>query len=57
MALCQDFEKGIINAKEEGCMLLIKMDAKANLDSEFMQQDPHPLSENGKLLSLSAINC
>ena len=50
LAFWQNFEKEVIDAKEEGCMLLIEMDANAKLGSECIQQDPHPISENGKLL-------
>ena len=46
----QELEKEIIDAKEEGCMILIEMDANAKLGSEIIKDDPNAISDNGKLL-------
>ena len=46
----QDVEKEIINAKDDECMILIQMDANAKLGPDIIPHDPHPISNNGKLL-------
>ena len=46
----QDLEQEIISAKDEQCMVLIQMDANAKLGRDILPQDPHPISNNGKLL-------
>ena len=46
----QQFEKEIINAKIENCLILAELDANAKLGTEFLKNDPNPISDNGKIL-------
>ena len=46
----QQFEKEIINAKIENCLILAELDANAKLGAGFLINDPNPISENGKIL-------
>ena len=46
----QEFENEIINAKEDDCAVLIELDANAKLGSGIVKNDPHKMSDNGKLL-------
>ena len=50
LAFWQEFEKGIINAKEDNCLVLIEMDTNAKLGHELIKNDPHKISYNGTLL-------
>ena len=44
-------EEQVARAYLNGCMVLIAEDANAKLGPDFVPGDPHPISENGKLLS------
>jgi hypothetical protein len=46
----QAMEQEIVSAKSENCMILIEMDANAKLGNEIITQDPHKMSDNGRLL-------
>ena len=53
----------IFEAKSEGCMLLLQMDANAKLGNEIIKDDCNSMSENGRLMyeiieseSLSVLN-
>ena len=50
-AFWQEFEKEIIDAKEEGCLILVEMDANAKLGRGILKNDPNSISENGRILS------
>ena len=50
LAFWQEIEKEIVNAKQEGGMVLIEMDANAKLGSNYITHDSHAISDNGKLL-------
>ena len=50
LSFWQEFEKQIINAKDEGCLVLVEMDANAKLGAGIIKDDPHFISENGRLL-------
>ena len=50
LAFWQQFETEIISAKEEGCLVLIEMDANAKLGANIIYNDPNCISENGLLL-------
>ena len=43
-------EEEIVKCEQEGCGLIIEMDANAKLGREIIHNDPHPMSNNGKLL-------
>ena len=44
-------EEQVERAYLAGCMVLIAEDANAKLGPELLSNDPHPISENGKLLA------
>ena len=44
-------EEQVSRAKLSGCMIVIAEDANAKLGPELIPGDPHPRSENGKLLA------
>ena len=46
-----EIEKEIINAKMDGCMVLIEMDANAKLGCDIIVNDPNKMSENGTILA------
>ena len=46
----QTLEQEINSAKNLNCMTLIQMDGNAKLGKTIIKQDPHSISENGKLL-------
>ena len=46
----QTLEQEINAAKNANCLTLIEMDANAKLGKNVLKQDPHQISENGKLL-------
>lgn len=46
----QSLELEIINAKEDGCLILLQLDANAKLSSEILKNDPNSISNNGKIL-------
>ena len=46
----QEFEKEIIDAKEENCLIIAELDANAKLGRDILKNDPNPISENGKML-------
>ena len=39
-----------MSAKDDGCLLVIQLDANAKLGSEIIKSDPHNITENGQLL-------
>ena len=46
----QELEKELINAKEDGCLIFIQMDANAKVGRQVIQHDPNERSANGHLL-------
>ena len=50
LSFWQEFEKQIINAKYDDCLVLVEMDANAKLGANIIKNDPHCISENGLLL-------
>ena len=46
----QSMEQEIVSAKHLNCMVLIQCDANAKLGREIITQDPHKISENGRVL-------
>ena len=46
----QEMEKIIIQAAEDKCLILIELDANAKLGNEIIRNDPHKMSNNGKLM-------
>ena len=46
----QEFENKVIQAVEDQCLILIELDANAKLGNEVIKNDPHKISNNGKLL-------
>ena len=45
-----ELEKEVIKAKEEGCLVLIEMDANAKVGKDVINGDPNEASDNGQLL-------
>ena len=45
-----ELEKEVIKAKDEGCLVLIEMDANAKVGRDIVPGDPNEESEKGKLL-------
>ena len=43
-------EAEIICAKDEGCLLIVELDANAKIGKEHLKNDPNPMSKNGKIL-------
>ena len=43
-------ESQVVNAKNEGCLIIIEMDANAKLGPSIIPSDPNPISSNGSLL-------
>ena len=43
-AFWQEFEKEIIDAKEENCLIVAELDANAKLGREIIKEDPNPIS-------------
>ena len=43
-------EAEVVKAKDENCMIIIEMDANAKVGHENIQNDPHTITNNGKLL-------
>ena len=46
----QEIEQEVVSGIEDGCLLILQMDANAKLGREIIKNDPHDISENGKLL-------
>ncbi len=46
-----DVEAQVVRAHLAGCMALVAEDANAKLGNEWIKDDPHEISDNGKLLS------
>lgn len=46
----QNIEAEVVKAKDENCMIIIEMDANAKVGHENIQNDPHTITNNGKLL-------
>ena len=46
----QELEEEVIRGKDEGCFILIEMDANAKVGHTIIKGDPHKMSNNGKLL-------
>ena len=46
----QTLELEITNAKEDGCLILLQLDANAKLGNELIKNDPNSISNNGKIL-------
>ena len=46
----QALETEIATAKRENCLILLELDANAKLGYNVIRHDPHPMSENGRLL-------
>ena len=51
LAFWQEFEKEVINAREENCFVLVEMYANAKLGGQIIENDPHNISDNGIILS------
>ena len=43
-------EEEVIQAKDDGCYILIQMDANAKVGNEVIKGDPHKISNNGKIM-------
>ena len=50
LAFWQELEGEIIRAKDEGCLIIVEMDANAKLGKDVISEDTHNISNNGKLL-------
>ena len=50
LSFWQTLEEEINAAKNANCMTLIQMDGNAKLGKNIIKQDPHDITENGKLL-------
>ena len=50
LAFWQEFESEVIRAKDDGCLVLIEMDANAKVGKNIIDGDSHSTSNNGKLL-------
>ena len=46
----QELEGEVIRAKNEGCYIIIEMDANAKVGRNIIKQDRHDISSNGRLL-------
>ena len=46
----QELEQEVVTAIEDECLVVIELDANAKLGSEHNEDDPHNVTENGKLL-------
>ena len=46
----QSIETEIICAKEENCLVIIQLDANAKVGNGVIENDPHPISKNGKIM-------
>ena len=46
----QTMGQEIVNAKEEGCLIIIQMDANTKIGRALIKEDPHLTSNNGKIL-------
>ena len=46
----QSLECEICKARDEGCLIIIELDANAKVGEEVIKSDPNPCSNNGKLL-------
>ena len=49
-AFWQELEQEVIKAYDDGCLILIEMDANAKVGSKVIKNDPNAMSENGRLL-------
>ena len=45
-----EIEKEVLAARDNGCMILIEMDANAKVGNEVIANDPHEQTNNGKIL-------
>ena len=45
-----EIEKQTIIAKDEGCGVLLEVDANAKLGCNIIENDPNPISSNGQIL-------
>ena len=43
-------EHEIISAKREHCLVILELDANAKVGKDFIKDDPHPISKNGKIM-------
>ena len=50
LAFWQSIEQEVVSAKNSQCMVLIQCDANAKLGKDMISQDPHEISENGRIL-------
>ena len=46
----QATEVEIISAKQEGCLVIMQMDANAKIGNKYIKNDPNHCSKNGKIL-------
>ena len=46
----QELEGEVISAKDEGCLILIEMNANAKVGNTIIKGDPHGMTNNGKLM-------
>ena len=45
-------EAEIMKAKDDNCMILIEMDANAKVGSDIIKNDPHSITNNGKIMKI-----
>ena len=46
----QEIEAEIVDAKDNGCLVLVQMDANAKAGYTVIKNDPNPMSGNGKIM-------
>ena len=46
----QEIEGEVVKAKDNDCMVVVEIDANAKVGKTVIKNDPHPISNNGKLL-------
>ena len=46
LSFWQELETEVIKAKDEGCFILIEMDANAKVGNKIIKDDPHQMSTN-----------
>ena len=50
LSFWQEFEMEVIKAKDDDCFILIEMDANAKVGDKVIKNDPHLMSNNGKIM-------
>ena len=49
MKFWQELETEVIKAKDDGCLIIIEMDANAKVGKDVIKNDPNNMTNNGKL--------